>query len=83
MVDTSGVTEANIASAAPTVITLYAKVPYDPHKDFSALSLIGVSPDILLTTPSLPVENVQEMVSLVKAHPGEYSYAHSGIGTTR
>ena len=61
---------------------LYAKVPYDPQKDFSAVSLIGVSPNILLTTPSLPAANVQELVSLVKAHPGKYGYAHSGIGTT-
>lgn len=77
-----GYTLVVVSSSYTVNPSLYAKVPYDPHKDFSAVSLIGVSPNILLMTPSLPVANVQELVSLVKAHPGKYSYAHSGIGTT-
>ena len=77
-----GYTLVVVSSSFTVNPSLYAKVPYDPQKDFSAVTLIGVSPNILLTNPSMPVSSVQELISVVKAHPGQYSYAHSGIGTT-
>src|SRR5215467_3348096 len=60
---------------------IYAKVPYDPFKDFDPISLAFTTTQVLTVTPSLPVNNVRELVDLVKANPGKYSYASAGIGT--
>ena len=60
---------------------IYAKVPYDPFKDFDPISLAFTTTQILTVTPSLPVNSVRELVALVKANPGKYSYASAGIGT--
>jgi tripartite-type tricarboxylate transporter receptor subunit TctC len=61
--------------------SLYAKVPYDPAKDFAAVSLLATSPYLLSIHPSIPAQNLKEFVTLVKANPGKYSYASSGRGT--
>jgi tripartite-type tricarboxylate transporter receptor subunit TctC len=54
---------------------------YDPFKDFDPISLAFTTTQILTVTPSLPVNSVRELVALVKANPGKYSYASAGIGT--
>jgi tripartite-type tricarboxylate transporter receptor subunit TctC len=61
--------------------SLYNKVPYDPDKDFSAVSLIGTSPYLLSIHPSIPAQTLAEFVALARANPGKYSYASSGRGT--
>jgi tripartite-type tricarboxylate transporter receptor subunit TctC len=61
--------------------SLYDKVPYDPFKDFDPISLAFTTTQVLTVTPSLPVKSVRELVALVKANPGKYSYASAGIGT--
>jgi tripartite-type tricarboxylate transporter receptor subunit TctC len=61
--------------------SLYAKVPYDPIKDFSPLSLTATSPYVMAVHPSLPAHSVTEFIALVKANPGKYSYASPGLGT--
>ena len=60
---------------------VYPKVPYDPFKDFEPISIAVTTTQVLTVTPSLPVQNVKELVALVKANPGKYSYASPGIGT--
>ncbi len=60
---------------------VYPKVPYDPFKDFEPISIAVTTTQVLTVTPSLPVQNVKELVALVKASPGKYSYASPGIGT--
>ena len=60
---------------------IYPKVPFDPFKDFDPISLAFTTTQVLTVTPSLPVNNVRELVDLVKANPGKYSYASAGIGT--
>ena len=62
--------------------SLYAKVPYDPLKDFAPLTLVAVSPNILFVHPSVPATTVKELIDLVKSNPGKYSYAHASIGST-
>src|SRR5262245_5848193 len=62
--------------------SLYAKIPYDPHKDFAPVTLAAVSPHVLVVHPSIPAGSVKELVALLKANPGKYSYAHAGNGTT-
>jgi tripartite-type tricarboxylate transporter receptor subunit TctC len=60
--------------------SLYAKLPYDPIKDFTPVTLLAASPLVLVVHPSLPVGNVKELVALLKANPGKYSYASAGTG---
>jgi len=60
---------------------VYPKVPYDAFKDFDPVSLGATTTQVLTVTPSLPVHSVRELVELLKANPGKYSYASAGIGT--
>jgi tripartite-type tricarboxylate transporter receptor subunit TctC len=60
---------------------LYKKIAYDPFKDFTAISLLAVTPGVLIVHPSLPAKSFLELIALVRANPGKYSYAMSGIGT--
>lgn len=62
--------------------SLYAKVPYDPHDDFAPVTLAAVSPNILTVHPSIPATTVAELIAFLKANPGKYGFASSGIGTT-
>src|SRR5262249_52588624 len=62
--------------------SLYPKIPYDPRKDFAPVTLAAVSPNVLTIHPSIPANNVKELIAFLKANPGKYSYAHSGTGTT-
>ena len=58
------------------------KVAYDPLKDFAPISLLAVNPFMLVVNPSIPAKNVKELIALLKANPGKYSFASSGSGAT-
>lgn len=60
---------------------LYPKMPYDPVKDFAPVSLLVTVPNVLVVHPSLDAKDVQGLITLLKANPGKYDYASSGIGT--
>ncbi len=62
-------------------MSLYADLPYHFEKDFAPITLAGVTSFILVTHPSLPVKNVQELVALAKAKPGALSFGSSGAGS--
>jgi tripartite-type tricarboxylate transporter receptor subunit TctC len=62
--------------------SLYPKVPYDPYADFAPVTLAAISPNVLVVHPSLPVNNVKELIAFLKANPGKYNFAHPGVGTT-
>ena len=62
--------------------SLYAKVPYDPVKDFAPLTLVAESPNVLFVHPSVPAKSVKELIDLVKTNPGKYSYAQPATGST-
>ena len=55
--------------------------PYDPATDFAPISLLAIVPNVLIINPTLPAKTVPELVALLKANPGKYNYASSGIGT--
>jgi tripartite-type tricarboxylate transporter receptor subunit TctC len=63
--------------------SLYDKLPYDPVKDFVAITLIARVPNMLVVNPSVPAANVKELIVLLKANPGKYSFASSGNGTSQ
>ncbi len=61
---------------------LYSKLPYDTVKDFQPVSLIARLPNILVVHPSLPANNVAELIAHLKANPDKLSYGSSGAGTS-
>jgi tripartite-type tricarboxylate transporter receptor subunit TctC len=62
---------------------LFAKLPYDPIKDFAAVSYVGYVPNVLAVHPSVPARSVKELVALAKSKPGQLNYASSGNGSTQ
>jgi tripartite-type tricarboxylate transporter receptor subunit TctC len=62
--------------------SLYAKVPYDPMKDFTPISLVAASPNVVTVHPSVPANTMQELIALIRANPGKYSYAQPALGST-
>src|SRR5215831_11264324 len=61
--------------------TLYSKVPYEFAKDFDLVSLAVLTTLVITVHPSVPAHTLQELVALIKANPGKYSYASPGTGT--
>ena len=61
---------------------LYAKLPYDPVKDFAPVTLVALAPNILIVHPTLPVRNVKDLIALAKAKPGELTFGSGGNGST-
>jgi tripartite-type tricarboxylate transporter receptor subunit TctC len=57
-------------------------VQYDSQKDFAPISLIGSSPLVLVGKKDLPASTIAELMTLLRANPGKYSYASSGVGTS-
>lgn len=60
---------------------MYDTVPYDPYKNFDPVTIAVTSPTVLTVHPSLAVESVKDLVTLIKSSPGKYSFASPGIGT--
>ena len=60
---------------------LYAKLPYDPAKDFAPITVLASVPNVLIVHPSVPAKTVAELVALAKAKPGSLNYASPGNGS--
>ena len=76
-----GYTILVISSTLVVNPSLFAKLGFETTNDLAPVSLVGVSPQVLLVNPTVPVTNVKELVAWVKASPGKHSYAHAGLGT--
>jgi len=61
--------------------SLYKKLPYDPVKDFAAISMLAASQNIVVVTADLPVKSIKELVAYAKANPGKLNFGSSGNGT--
>ncbi len=61
---------------------LYAKLTWDPVKDFEPISLIGSIPMVVVVHPAFPAKSMTELVAQAKARPGQINYASGGFGTT-
>jgi len=61
---------------------LYAKIPYDPYKDFAPITELGSTPNSILVTPRLNINSIAELIARAKASPGELNWASPGAGTT-
>jgi tripartite-type tricarboxylate transporter receptor subunit TctC len=75
-----GYTIAIIASAHAISPALY-KLPYDSFRDFSAIGMIAMVPNILVVHPSIPARSVKELIALARARPAELNFGSSGIGS--
>ena len=62
---------------------LYLKLPYDPVKDYAAVSLTAEINNCLAVHPSVPVNNVKELLAFAKAKPGQLNYASGGVGSAQ
>jgi tripartite-type tricarboxylate transporter receptor subunit TctC len=58
------------------------KVPYDPFKSFTPVTLVAAAPEVLAVTGSLPVNSMPELLDLLRANPGKYNYATPGFGSS-
>jgi tripartite-type tricarboxylate transporter receptor subunit TctC len=62
--------------------SMYAKVPYDPVKDFAPVTLVAASPNVVAVHPSFAAKTLKELIELVRASPGKYSFAQPSTGST-
>ena len=74
--------QCNIASSA-IAPSLYAKMPYDHERDFAPLSRIGMTPNVLVVHPSMPVRSVKDFIAYARANPGKLSYGTSAAGSSQ
>jgi tripartite-type tricarboxylate transporter receptor subunit TctC len=77
-----GYTILTPTSAVVVNPNLYSNLPYDTLRDFAPVTLAAASPHVLTVVPSLPAHSVKELIALVRANPGKFSYASPGTGTT-
>ena len=71
------------AAALASNPALFAKLPFDPVRDFAPVSLIVIQPNILVVHPAIPVRSVREFVALAKSRPAILNYGSSGIGSSQ
>ena len=72
-----------MASPANTINpSLYTNMPYDPSRDLIPIALIGSVPSVLVASPSLPVQDIKQLIALAKAKPGALTYGSGGSGST-
>jgi len=62
--------------------TLYPSLPFDPVKDFTALTCVATSPSILVAHPSVAAKDVRELIALAKAKPGQLNFAIGAVGSS-
>jgi len=71
----------NVAPNAVNV-SLFRKLGFDPVQDFAPVSLVAVTPNILVVHPSVPVKTVKDLVALAKAKPGTLNFPSAGVGSS-
>ena len=77
-----GYTLIVVASGHATNPFLYPKIPYDTFKDFTPISLLASSPNILLVRADSPFKTLGDVIAQAKAKPGSLSFGHAGTGTS-
>lgn len=70
-----------VYTAAHTVLPLISKLPYDPLRDFSAVTPLGVVPNVMVVSPNKTYKTVRDVVQAAKANPGALNYASAGTGS--
>jgi tripartite-type tricarboxylate transporter receptor subunit TctC len=63
--------------------SVYAKMPFDPLRDFVPITFVASNINVLVVNPSVPAHNVQQLIAYAKANPGKLSYGSAGTGTSQ
>src|SRR4051812_22692040 len=71
------------SSGPMTISPSVQKVPYDPQKDFAPVSLFQTNQFVLVVHPSLPANSARELIAMLKANPGKYSFSSAGNASTQ
>lgn len=71
----------NVAPNAVNV-SLFKKLGFDPVKDFAPVSLVAVTPNILVANPSIPVKSIKELIAYARAKPGALNFPSAGVGSS-
>ena len=61
--------------------SMYAKLPFDPLRDFTAIAILALVPNVLVVHPSIPARNVKEFIAVARARPGQMNYGTSSVGS--
>ena len=78
-----GYTALMMSNAHVIAPVMYKTLPYDPVADFQMVSMVGSAGLILVARKDFPANNLQDLISVLKANPGKYNYGTSGVGTTQ
>lgn len=77
-----GYTIVLIPSGHAVNASLRKKLPYDSIRDFTAITMVGSSPLVLVVHPAVPAQSVQDLIALAKARPGQLTYGSAGVGSS-
>jgi tripartite-type tricarboxylate transporter receptor subunit TctC len=77
-----GYTLLAVAASFSINPSLHEKLPFDPVRDFTAITRLAALPHILVVHPTVPVKTVKDLIALAKSKPGELNYASSGVATS-
>ena len=77
-----GYTIVLVAPSLAISPTLYAKLNYDPVKDFAPIALVASFPNVMVTHPSVPAQNLREFIALARSQPGAMNFGSGGSGTS-
>ena len=61
--------------------SMYARLPFDPLRDFTPVAIVALVPNVLVVHPSLPARNVKQFIALAQSRPGQLSYGSSSVGS--
>lgn len=78
-----GYTLLQVATSHATNPALSMKMPFDPIRDFTPITLLSQAPNLWIVHPSLPVKNMRELIALAKTRRGEINYSSSGTGSSQ
>lgn len=70
------------AAAAHSINPALNKLPFDTARDFASITMLMVTPNLLVAHPSLPAKSVRELIALARAYPGQLTFASAGIGSS-
>lgn len=76
-----GYTLLSVSSAHSISPAIYSKLPYDVLKDFAGITITGTGPALVIVSPQLGVNSLQEFIALAKSRPGQLNYSSAGVGS--